>query len=218
LHTGVRIVCLIALAAALPALAVSALGALFAAALLALYAIGGRQALGACVSGLWRLRWLMFAIAALYLWQSPGEPIWPQLPGLTDQGAVEAARRILILAVLLASVFILTRSTPAPDIASGIVWLCRPLRLLRFPTETLALRIALVFDAVRDARSHALRLRGQGGLISAAAEALAAAERGELAASDVGELPTAGVPRVGDFLILIIALLLLFAVHTGPWR
>lgn len=217
MHDGVRIVCLLALAAALPALGLPALALLCAGLLLTLRGAYGAAALRRCLHGLWRLRWLMFAIAALYLWQAPGEAVWSALPGLTDEGLIQALRRMLVLAVLLAAVFVLTESTPAAHIAAGIVWLCSPLRWLGFPVQRLALRIALVFDAVRQARELGLRLRGGGGLVPAASAALLAAERGELAASEVAALPRAGLPGPRSLLVLGLAVLLV-AVNLAPIR
>lgn len=213
-HCGVRLLALLAYAAALPVLP---LAGLWLAALVALLWLRRASTSDArfFLNGLWRLRWLFFAIVALHLWRGGGEPIWPALPGLTDQGASEALRRSGILVALLGAVVVLTRRTPALWIAAGIVWLLRPLRAIGVPVTRFARRLALVFAAVDGARAEAASLRRAGeGLETAAARLLLRAEAGELAGDAISDIPRAGRPRPGDYLLLAVIVAAVAALYA----
>ncbi|WP_043766457.1 hypothetical protein [Algiphilus aromaticivorans] len=201
-HCGIRLLALLAFAAALPALPLSAL---WLAGLVALLWLRRHSITDArfFLNGLWRLRWLFFAIVALHLWRGGGDPIWPTLPGLTDMGASEALRRCGVLVALLGAVVVLTRRTPPAWLAAGIIWLLAPLRALGVPVSRFARRLAMVFAAVDGARSEAAGLRQQGeGLDTAAARLLLRAEHGALAGEQIAEIPYAGRPGAGDMIFL----------------
>lgn len=206
-HCGIRLLALLAFAAALPVLPLSAL---WLAGLVALLWLRRHSMTDArfFLNGLWRLRWLFFAIVALHLWRGGGDPIWPALPGLTDTGASEALRRSGILVALLGAVVVLTRRTPPAWLAAGIIWLLTPLRALGVPVSRFARRLAMVFAAVDGARGAASGLRQQGeGLETAAARLLLRAEQGALAEEGLAEIPEAGRPGGADlaFLGVVIA-------------
>lgn len=149
MHPAVRIAVLLAFAAALPSLSLTAAAALLAALLAAQAAAGGRAAVTAYLADASRLRWLLLAIAMLYAGFTEGEPLVAALPGLSHEGAAEAGRRTLILLDLLAAVHWLLRPLPATELARGLLWLLKPVTWAGLDTAPLARRIALVFEEVR---------------------------------------------------------------------
>lgn len=173
----------------------------------------GSGAMAFYINGLWRLRWLFFAIAVLHLWRGGGAPVWDAMPGLTEQGLSEAVRRCAVLAALLGAVVVLVRSTPPSWLASGLIWCLSPLRALRFPVDRLGLRIALVFGAVDSARRVAAQRREAGiPLEDAAARLVLDAEAGRLQEA-IGEIPAAGVPDRRSLLLMSAAVVVTVALY-----
>lgn len=197
-HCGIRLLALLAFAAALPALP---LVALWLSGLVALFWLWHHSGADGrfYLNGLWRLRWLFFAIIVLHLWRGGGDPVWEVLPGLTDAGAEQALRRSGVLIALLGAVVVLTRRTPPLWLAAGIVWLLAPLRAAGVPVARFARRLAMVFASVDVARGEAAGLRRQGeALETAAARLLLRAESGALAGESVTDIPAAGRPSALD--------------------
>ena len=191
-HCGVRILLLFAFAAALPQLPT---WTYWVSGLLALLWLRGMGSIHArfYVNGLWRLRWLFFAIVILHLWQGGGEVLWPSVPGLTTIGVEQALRRSGLLVALLGVVVVVTRSTPARWLAAGLVWGLHPLTYLGVPTGRFAARVGLVFAAVDGTREEAAKLRGgRDRLDDVAARLLLAAERGDYTPGEAEALPRAG--------------------------
>lgn len=204
-HPGVRIVLLFAFAAALPQLPTSVYWATALLAWIWLRSMGAPHA-RFYMNGLWRLRWLFFAIIVLHLWQGGGEVIWPSVPGLTELGVEQALRRSGLLVALLGVVVIVTRSTPARWLAAGLVWCLRPFQVLGVPTQRFATRVGLVFDAVDGTRVEAGKLRAQSGrLDDAAARLLLAAEQGVYTPGQTDAIPRAGSLQWLDWLLLTAA-------------
>lgn len=174
---AVRIASLIALAALLPAAPLPVL-AVLTAALVAVHARLGMASLRRYWLGLQRLRWLFLAILILYVGLTPGTPVLSFLPGISIEGLSEGARRALVLAALLAAVFWLTQVTAMPQLAGGLLWLLRPLRVLGIDDRRLGLRLALALDYVAEAGKlvDGVRQGARSGLIDAAADAIRQAE------------------------------------------
>ncbi|MHA7835283.1 MAG: hypothetical protein ACX94A_12465 [Algiphilus sp.] len=204
-HSGVRIVLLFAFAAALPQLPTWSYWLSGLIALLWLRTMGTPHA-RFYLNGLWRLRWLFFAIVALHLWQGGGEVLWSSMPGLTTLGVEQALRRSGLLVALLGVVVLVTRSTPARWLAAGLVWGMQPLARLGVPTERFASRVGLVFAAVDGTRVEAGKLRTDyRRLDEAAARLLLAAERGAYTPGAAEALPQAGALSALDRWLLVFA-------------
>lgn len=173
LHPTIRVLALVLLAAALPSLPLPDL-ALLAAGLTALLARLGRSALGRFAAGLLRLRWLLLAIVVLYWGFTPGEAIHPSLPGLSREGILEGARRMLVLADLLAAVHLLLAATPLDELCGALTALVRPLRLLGVDTDRFARRLGLVLREIGDVQAlvRDARMRSPASLLEAAAAAV----------------------------------------------
>lgn len=159
MHPAVRLLTVLALASAFPAMSLAAL-ALFGLAGLLLYR---RVAAGALVrlrAGLWRLRWLLLAILVLYGGFTPGDPLLPILPGLSREGLAEGARRLLVLIDLMLVVYLMLALTPVAQLVAGIRLLAVPLRVFGVEPQRVGLRFALTLDAVGEMQA---RLKGHAG-------------------------------------------------------
>lgn len=134
--------------------------------------------------GLWHARWLLLTILVLYAGFTPGEPLSPQLPGLSREGFLEAARRMLILVLLIQAVGLLLRTTPVPQLVDGLIFLLQPLRILGFDHQRFARRLGLSLqqvDRMRE-RMQAARQKHSGSWADAAAELVHAIESQETSA------------------------------------
>lgn len=149
MHPAVRLVLLLVFAAALPTLPLTASGALGAGLTVVHAAKGRAPALRRLAVAIWRLRWLLLAVAVLYAGFTEGTPLLESLPGLSREGALEGARRVLVLVDLVAAVQLLMLLTPLSELLGGLLWLLRPLRAVGLDPERLALRIGLVLDELK---------------------------------------------------------------------
>lgn len=96
-----------------------------------------------------RVRYLLLVLVVLFAWFTPGELMFSGVSGSpTREGLALAAAHgaRLILVVLLAA--ILLEGLDASALASGIDFLCRPLRGVRGAPDRLIVRFLLVFRYV----------------------------------------------------------------------
>ncbi|MEQ1438194.1 hypothetical protein AAG565_02420 [Fontimonas sp. SYSU GA230001] len=147
MHPAVRVLVLLVLASALPAMSAAALALLGALSAL-LYFRFAPDALDRLRTGLLRLRWLLLAIFVLYVGCTQGEPLFAALPGLSREGLAEGTRRALVLIDLLTMVYLLLALTPVHRLASAICLLLGPLRWAGVDPARVGLRLALALDAV----------------------------------------------------------------------
>ncbi|MBI3777059.1 MAG: hypothetical protein HY273_16190 [Gammaproteobacteria bacterium] len=122
---------------------------------LAMYVATSTTHLAPALKMLRRMRWLFISIVGFYFWFTPGEPLWggasnwlPSVEGLQLGGARIAALVTLVLAVNL-----LLQTTSRDAMVSAVLWLTKPLHWLGFAHERLAVRLSLVFEAVREVQS-----------------------------------------------------------------
>lgn len=210
LHPAIRVLLVLALAAALPRLPLLDL-AVIAAVLLGMLAALGRDALLRWVRGLLRVKWLLLAIAVLYWGFTPGEPLHPALPGLSREGLAEGVRRMLALAALLAAVYGLMLSTSVADLAAALGTLLVPLTLLGINPRRVALLLALTLDEVSRGGAVLARARARhpDAMLDAAAQALGEIERRSAEGSAEFALPRPAPPPVWQWLLpLALAVLL----------
>jgi len=154
MHPAIRVVSLIVLGSAIALSQGRAV--LFATSLvLALYVVTSTTHLAPALKMLRRMRWLFVSIVGFYFWFTPGEPLWdsasswlPSVEGMQQGGARIAALVTLVLAVNL-----LLQTTPRDAMVSAVLWLTQPLRWIGFAHERLAVRLTLVFEAVREVQS-----------------------------------------------------------------
>lgn len=99
-----------------------------------------------------RIRLLVLSIALVYLWFTPGEPLWDValawMPSV--EGVLAGAHRVLCLVALVLAVSLLLQTTPVDMLVGALLWLFHPLGRAGFPHERLAVRIALTLEAVSE--------------------------------------------------------------------
>lgn len=204
MHPAVRVLIVLVLASALPSMSLGALvllGVLAA----AFYFRFALDSLGRLRAGLLRLRWLILAILVLYVGFTPGDPLFPSLPGITREGVAEGLRRSLVLIDLLVIVYLLLAITPMAELAGAVCFLLTPLRPLGVDPRRVGLRIALALENVADvdARLRA-SVRGPGGSSNGWERAAALIDRIEMEADKPGTpvlLHEKGRPRRWEWLV-----------------
>ncbi len=109
-----------------------------------------------CVVQTWpmlrRMRWFFFSIFVIYLWLTPGRPLWAGadewlwMP--TIDGVLMGGHRLLALVLMLLAVHWLLWVTSRRELVSALYWMAMPLIFFGFSRERFALRIALVFATI----------------------------------------------------------------------
>ena len=97
-----------------------------------------------------RLRWLLLSMFIIYLWFTPGIPLWPEFSSWSPsrEGVIMGLHRVVILLLLVSAVSLLLQSTPRTQMVAALLWLLRPLALFGFPHERFAVRVVLTMEAV----------------------------------------------------------------------
>jgi hypothetical protein len=154
MHPVIRVISLIVLGSAMALSQGRAV--LFAASLvLALYVATSTTHLAPALKMLRRMRWLFISIVGFYFWFTPGEPLWGSasnwLPSV--EGLQLGSARIAALVTLVLAVNLLLQTTPRDAMVNAVLWLTQPLRWIGFAHERLAVRLTLVFEAVREVQS-----------------------------------------------------------------
>lgn len=204
MHPAARVLIVLVLASALPSMSLGAL-ALLGAVAVAFHFRFAPDSLDRLRAGLSRLRWLMLAILVLYVGFTPGDPLFPSLPGISREGVAEGLRRSLVLIDLLLLVYLLLALTPMTELAGAVCLLLTPLRPLGVDPRRVGLRIALALESVADvdARLRAA-VRGPGGPSSGWERAAALIDRIEMEADQPGLpmlLHEKGRPRAWEWLV-----------------
>ena len=115
-----------------------------------------------------RMRWLFLSIAVIYLWFTPGVPLIPGIPSLTEwlptvQGLWQGSLRIISLALMVTAASLLLSVTSRDEVLGALHWMMTPLGLLRFPHERFAVRAALSLEAVTQVQAHVRQALAVGG-------------------------------------------------------
>ena len=209
MHPAVRVLCLVALASALPAMSLVALAVLCILSI-AVYQRVAPAALLRLRMGVMRLRWLLLAIFVLYAGFTPGEPLLAALPGLSREGLAEGSRRALVLLDLLVLVYLLLALTPVAELVDGIRLLLVPLRLVGVDPQRVGLRVALALDGVGEMQA---RLKGYaragGGAWDRAARLIEDIEHRAEHETAAVAVPSASSPRWWEWLAPLVMLLTL---------
>ena len=151
MHPVIRIISLIVLGSAMALSQGRAV--LFATSLvLALYVATSTTHLAPALKMLRRMRWLFISIVGFYFWFTPGEPLWSTASNWVPsvEGLQLGSARIAALVTLVLAVNLLLQTTPRAAMVSAVLWLTQPLRWIGFAHERLAVRLTLVFEAVRE--------------------------------------------------------------------
>jgi len=101
-----------------------------------------------------RMRWFFLSITIVYLWFTPGEPLFhltytPLSLVPTFEGMELGLHRIFILILIIFMVNLLLKTTPQPRLLAAIYWWLRPMKYIGMNPPRAALRISLVLDFVQ---------------------------------------------------------------------
>lgn len=207
MHPAVRVLCLVALASALPAMSLVALAILCLLGVL-VYLRLAPAAMMRLRMGVIRLRWLLLAIFVLYAGFTPGEPLAAALPGLSREGLAEGLRRALVLLDLLVLVYLLLALTPVAELVDAIRLLLAPLRLIGVDPQRVGLRLALALDGVGEMQA---RLKGYaragGGAWDRAARLIEDIEHRAEGDTAAVVSPSTALPRWWEWLVPLVILL-----------
>lgn len=159
--------------------------------LLAFHLLRGRAALRSLLRGLWRLKWLLLAVALLYAW----------LPApASTTSVVGGLDRAMILVAMFMSVHTLTLRFGAGELGAALSEWLRPLDRVGLPGSDFARRLALVLDGAGRERQalKAATTGAKGGWLSWVPRRLAgeieAIERGAAQPRHPGVRPVALPP------------------------
>jgi len=145
LHVRTHLVLIVILALALPWLSAPLMMAVLLAALAWHLGIG-LSALKSLGKGLWRLKWLLLAILAVYAW-------FPE-PGHDQVAWWEAAQRALLLMTLFAWVHTLMFLHPAEKVGAAMAEGLAPLDRLGLPGSRFARCLALLLEEAVEERQR----------------------------------------------------------------
>jgi hypothetical protein len=104
------------------------------------------------------LRWLLATILVLYLWMTPGMPLFeseyiPSYLVPSVEGLQIALQRVISLLLIVCMVVLLLMNIAREELLAALCWLTKPLNALRLDSERLSLRLTLVLDLVPEART-----------------------------------------------------------------
>lgn len=196
MHPAIRILTLLVFAAIIPWLSSPVLVAI---AVLLLILGASRPGTGRVMwRGIRRIRWLLLSLFVLYLWFSPGEPLFPSLAHLSPSlaGAELALRQVAVLLVMVCSATGLLSGIPPHELGEALRL------LLTWPVPTaagarFADRVGLLLAALPQVeRQVRTSLRGEGSLADRAAGLFLDIEADAVRRSlGPAAEPLAGVPR-----------------------
>lgn len=169
MHPAIRILVLLAFAAMIPWLPVTVLVGI--AVLLLVFGVC-RPGTGRLMwRGVCRIRWLLLSLAILYLWFSPGEPLFPSLAHLSPSlaGAELALQQLAVLLVMVGAASGLLSRIPPHELGEALRL------LLAWPVPTVAGtrfadRVGLLLAALPQVEQQVrASLHGEGSLADRAA-------------------------------------------------
>ena len=99
-----------------------------------------------------RSRWLLLTMLVMFGWLTPGTPLL-NLPGASQEGLLLAADNIARLLIALATVALILKALPPPELVAGMRSLLAPLALLKISRDRIAVRLALTLSEVEASRS-----------------------------------------------------------------
>lgn len=103
---------------------------------------------------LFRMRWLFLSILVVYFWFTPGPPLMG-VEGMPSQlGVVDGLFRCLVLVLLILAINLLLNHLSQQQLVQSLLWWLRPLSWFGLSHQRLAIRIALVLDAVKELQQH----------------------------------------------------------------
>lgn len=141
IHPATRIVLWLLLAAAIGRLQATELLPVSALLALPLVVVRGNHFLRL----MRRSRWLLLALAAIYAFASPGEPLFEGLAGIgpTREGLIAGALQAWRLTILIGALALLAATSTRDELLGGLYVLLRPWRWIGVDAERIAVRLWL---------------------------------------------------------------------------
>ncbi len=208
MHPIIRILCLLLLAALTPWLPRAAL--LAAAVLLLGWGIARPETGRAMRRGVKRIRWLLLSLLVLYLWFSPGAPLFPALGAFspTEAGTLQALRHAGVLLVMVFAAAAFLDGVPPRRLTGALR------RMLAWPVQTavamrFADRVGLLLAELPavERRARAALKNGEGGFAARAANLFSGIEAD--AARDIEPQPLPPLEAIPQWQWLLPAALML---------
>lgn len=106
-----------------------------------------------------RSRWLLLAMLVMFGWLTPGTPL-ANIPGASLEGLLLAADNVARLLIALATVALILKALPVPELVAGMRSLMAPLVVFGIPRDRIAVRLALTLNAVETSRKSESLERG----------------------------------------------------------
>ena len=104
------------------------------------------------------MRWFFLSLLVIYIWMTPGQPLWSSGPVPwwmpTIEGVLMAGHRLLVLALMVLAVQWLLWVTTRAQLVSALYWLATPLVLIGFSRERFAVRVALVLRTIEQVQDR----------------------------------------------------------------
>lgn len=224
IHPAIRVICFLVLAAFI---ALGHTAVLVVVAGVVTVGISEGAEPRAVARRVWRMRWLLGSILMTYVVFTPGTPFieaeWGRwLP--TMEGASEGLQRVAGLVLLIVSMHWMIGAIPRSQLVATIRGLTRPFAVLGLSGERLAVRLALILDAVplverslvwpiRDTRPRRVRPRELAqGLAVVLDSVLRQAEQIPLTRVELVEMRS---PPVAQWAYPVVLALLLVAIQIG---
>lgn len=108
-----------------------------------------------------RLRWVFLFILLLHGWLAPGPGLVPSLGPFSPVGAglIRGGQLAGVVVVMAGLVAVLVRTTTSGELAGGLAWCLRPLRVLGVDSERFGRLLAWTVDRVEPVRLEAGAVR-----------------------------------------------------------
>lgn len=147
-HPLIRIICFMVLATSLTQAVPMVL--LLVATAFFLFGLVHRHSLLIALQMVRRLRWLLLSIVLIYLWMTPGTPLFPLelLSAITREGLYTGMLRVASLALIVIAVQMWVLSLPAERLYAALYQLALPFSYLGLSRTRLAVRMMLVLQVL----------------------------------------------------------------------
>jgi len=162
IHPVIRVVCFLVLAGFI------AFGGVYDVAIgflivLSIILVRRLQSLELSIRVIKRMRWLFLSILFVYLWFTPGKPLFTSMHSLfpTIEGMQTGLLRIFSLVLIILAVNYFVSTIARNKLVGAIVWLLYPLNWIGVDHKRIALRIALVLELIPRVQNIVLDIKQQ---------------------------------------------------------
>ncbi len=97
---------------------------------------------------IWRSRWLLVSLFAIFSWGIAGHPLWDSAAAPTQEGIAEASTHLGRLLLVLIAVATFLEAMPLADLVAALHATLKPLRCLKVDPDRSVIRLLLVLRYV----------------------------------------------------------------------